>query len=139
MIFYVGIITWGGATASRAVPKLTSWRSRKASCSRRCTLSGHGGAYVLGCMNAVDGTEFDALFDEYARHRTSDRSSASFPSLRYCSPSRSALMSGRFPLHVNQGNPRCVGPAGGVDLRMKLLPEKLKKQGYKTAIVGERV
>ena len=56
---------------------------------------------------------------------------------RYCSPSRSALMSGRFPLHVNQGNPRCVGPPGGVDLRMTLLPAKLQTQGYKTAAVGK--
>ena len=57
--------------------------------------------------------------------------------LRYCSPSRSALMSGRFPIHVNQGNPRCVGTKGGVDLRMEMLPAKLKRMGYRTAIVGK--
>ena len=56
---------------------------------------------------------------------------------RYCSPTRSALMSGRFPLHVNQGNPRCVGTLGGVDLRMTLLPAKLKRSNYSTAIVGK--
>ena len=55
---------------------------------------------------------------------------------RYCSPSRSALMSGCFPIHINQGNPRCVGTTGGVDLRMTMLPQKLKEQGYATAIIG---
>ena len=60
-----------------------------------------------------------------------------FYTFRYCSPTRSALMSGRFPLHVNQGNPRCVGTKGGVDLRMALLPEKLKRAGYATAIIGK--
>ena len=46
-------------------------------------------------------------------------------------------MSGRFPIHVNQGNPRCVGTKGGVDLRMEMLPAKLQRAGYKTAIVGK--
>jgi arylsulfatase A-like enzyme len=56
---------------------------------------------------------------------------------RYCSPTRSSLLSGRFPLHVNQGNPRCVGTLGGIDLRMMLLPEKLKQAGYTTAMIGK--
>lgn len=56
---------------------------------------------------------------------------------RYCSPTRSALMSGRFPLHVNQGNPECVGTLGGIDLRMTLLPEKLRRSGYKTVMIGK--
>lgn len=56
---------------------------------------------------------------------------------RYCSPTRSALLSGRFPLHVNQGNPRCVGTLGGIDLRMTLLPEKLRRRGYRTAMIGK--
>ena len=56
---------------------------------------------------------------------------------RYCSPTRSSLMTGRFPIHVNQGNPRCVGTRGGVDLRMAMLPAKLKRAGYETAIIGK--
>ena len=51
-------------------------------------------------------------------------------------------MSGRFPFHVNQGNPRWDGMTrggdrGGVDVRMTLLPQKLKRAGYATATVGK--
>ena len=50
---------------------------------------------------------------------------------KYCSPTRSALMSGRLPYHVNQNN-KCNDEAStsGIDLRMKLLPQKLKTAGY---------
>ena len=60
-----------------------------------------------------------------------------FYTYKFCSPTRSSLLSGRFPIHVNQGNPKGVGVVGGIDLRMKLLPEKMKKAGYKTAMVGK--
>ena len=55
---------------------------------------------------------------------------------RYCSPTRSSLMTGRFPIHVNQGNPKWTDDRGGADLRMAFLPEKLKRVGYSTATVG---
>ena len=60
-----------------------------------------------------------------------------FYTFKFCSPTRSSFLSGRFPLHVNQDNPKGVGVVGGIDLRMKLLPEKLKKVGYKTTMVGK--
>ena len=55
---------------------------------------------------------------------------------RFCSPSRSALLSGRLPIHVNELNPRTIDSKGGIDLRMTLLPSKLKRAGYFTATVG---
>ena len=41
---------------------------------------------------------------------------------KYCSPTRSALMSGRVPLHVNQNN-ACNDAlsASGIDLRMTIM------------------
>ena len=57
---------------------------------------------------------------------------------KYCSPSRSSLMSGRLPLHVTQNNKNNeVTNPGGVDLRMTLLPARLKEAGYYTAMVGK--
>ena len=60
-----------------------------------------------------------------------------FYTFRYCSPTRSSLMTGRFPFHVNQGNPKWTDDRGGADLRMAFLPQKLKRAGYKTATVGK--
>eukprot|EP00035_Acanthoeca_spectabilis_P008980 m.161022 g.161022 ORF g.161022 m.161022 type:complete len:318 (-) comp14568_c0_seq5:674-1627(-) len=51
---------------------------------------------------------------------------------QYCSPTRSSLMSGRLPLHVNQQN----GP-WGVDLRMTMLPQKLAAAGYVSHLAGK--
>ena len=57
---------------------------------------------------------------------------------KYCSPTRSSLMSGRIPAHVNQNN-LCndIESTSGVDLRYTLLPQKLKLAGYTTAFVGK--
>ena len=44
---------------------------------------------------------------------------------KFCSPSRSAFLSGRLPFHVNQGQPQSVLSTGGVDLRMTTIAEKL--------------
>ena len=60
-----------------------------------------------------------------------------FYTYKYCSPTRSSFLSGRFPIHVNEQNPFGVGVVGGIDLRMTLLPQKLKKLGYKTAMTGK--
>ena len=38
---------------------------------------------------------------------------------------------------MNQNNPNPVDDKGGVDLRMTLLPEKLRQAGYRTAMTGE--
>ena len=51
---------------------------------------------------------------------------------KYCSPTRSSFLSGRLPYHVNQAN-RAYSAVGGVDLRMTILPEHLKKAGCKSA------
>ena len=55
---------------------------------------------------------------------------------KVCSPTRSAFLSGRLPVHVNQVNPNDIRSAGGVDLRMTLLPDRLKRAGYRTAMTG---
>eukprot|EP01060_Flectonema_neradi_P008631 TRINITY_DN16161_c0_g1_i1.p1 TRINITY_DN16161_c0_g1~~TRINITY_DN16161_c0_g1_i1.p1 ORF type:complete len:510 (+),score=108.53 TRINITY_DN16161_c0_g1_i1:36-1532(+) len=60
-----------------------------------------------------------------------------FYTFKFCSPTRSSFLSGRFPIHVNQQNAPGVGKVGGIDLRMKLLPQKMKQAGYTTAIVGK--
>ena len=60
-----------------------------------------------------------------------------FYTYKYCSPTRSSLLSGRFPIHVNELLPSSIDSVGGIDLRMTLLPQKLKRVGYKTAIVGK--
>merc|ERR1740133_960199 len=57
---------------------------------------------------------------------------------KYCSPTRSSLMTGRLPLHVTQNNKNNdVANPGGADLRMTLLPERLQAVGYRTAMSGK--
>ena len=77
---------------------------------------------------------------------------------RVCSPTRSAFLSGRLPTHINQNNAcnnvtsksvllldpthviiSCdvvLEGTSGIDLRMTLLPQKLKQAGYRTAMTG---
>ncbi len=54
-----------------------------------------------------------------------------------CTPSRVALMTGRYPLRA--GQPGNLGPdsKGGLPLSEILLPEVLKKCGYKTMAIGK--
>lgn len=57
---------------------------------------------------------------------------------KYCSPTRSAFMSGRLPVHVNQNN-ACNDAlsASGIDLRMTILPQKFKLANWTTAMTGK--
>ena len=54
----------------------------------------------------------------------------------YCSPTRSSLLSGRLPIHMNTRN---MAPTalGGVDLRASTIADKLRSAGYRTHQVGK--
>jgi hypothetical protein len=55
---------------------------------------------------------------------------------QFCSPTRSAFLSGRLPIRINTKN---MGPTalGGVDLRATTIADKLKSAGYATHQVGK--
>jgi len=55
-----------------------------------------------------------------------------------CSPTRSALLTGRYPINTGMQSGTIYGAnAWGVGLKEKLLPQYLKKAGYKTHAVGK--
>ena len=55
----------------------------------------------------------------------------------YCSPSRSSLMTGRFPYHVQQINRQNCDLGQGAHKDFTFIAQKLKDVGYETAHVGK--
>ena len=60
-----------------------------------------------------------------------------FYAYRFCSPSRSSLLSGRYPMHVNQYNMAGDALGGGVHVNMTMIAKKLKGAGYATHQLGK--
>ena len=56
---------------------------------------------------------------------------------KFCSPTRSSLLSGRLPIHVNQENSATEQRGAGVMLNFTLWSEKLRASGYHTAQIGK--
>jgi arylsulfatase B len=56
---------------------------------------------------------------------------------RYCSPTRSSFLSGRLPYHDHQTNGGLFGSHFGTNLNLTLLPTKLQRAGYRTAMRGK--
>ena len=55
---------------------------------------------------------------------------------KYCSPSRVSFLTGRWPHHAHQWNPPSDAILGA-NLKMTMLPAKLKQAGYATHMVGK--
>ena len=55
---------------------------------------------------------------------------------KFCSPSRASFLSGRFPHHAHQFNIKQNVPFG-LNLNFTILPQKLKKAGYATHMMGK--
>ena len=57
---------------------------------------------------------------------------------RFCSPTRSSLMTGRLPIHVNQQNNAGWGwTAAAVHPKFTMLPEKLAARNYVSHQIGK--
>lgn len=55
---------------------------------------------------------------------------------QYCAPTRSSIMSGRLPYHVNQVILGMNNPDWDMPSEMTAMPRKLKQGGYATHMVG---
>ena len=56
---------------------------------------------------------------------------------KFCSPSRSSLLSGRLPMHVNIYNDDPAMPGQGVPTNMTMISAKLKSAGYQSHFIGK--
>ena len=57
---------------------------------------------------------------------------------KFCSPSRSSLLSGRLPFHVNIYNDDpTLMPGQGVPVNMTMISSKLKTAGYVSHFIGK--
>ena len=56
---------------------------------------------------------------------------------KFCSPTRSSLLSGRLPIHVNMENSATEQPRAGVEANFTMVSEVLAAAGYKSAHVGK--
>lgn len=55
---------------------------------------------------------------------------------KFCSPSRSAFLSGRLSYHVNIFNDDPTRPGAGIPVDMTLVSDKLKEANYSTHMLG---
>ena len=95
---------------------------------------GSGGLGVLGDQEART-PNIDALM------RAGTRLTNGYANHPVCSPSRAALMTGRYPhrfgFEHNSGSPARTSPKFGIPLDEPVIAERLKAQGYATGMFGK--
>ena len=55
---------------------------------------------------------------------------------QWCAPTRGSLLSGRYPMHTGYAGGGMPGDGEGMDLRVPLISDELKRVGYKTHMIG---
>lgn len=94
---------------------------------------GYGDVSINGCQD-IPTPSIDALA------HSGVNATAGYVTHPYCSPSRAAIMSGRHQArHGHDCNPQgsFEDHSQGIDPGLKLLPARLKEQGYATALIGK--
>lgn len=94
---------------------------------------GYGDVGVNGCQD-IPTPHLDALAASGINF------TAGYVTHPYCSPSRAAIMSGRYQARIGHDcNPQEShnDPTQGIIPSAKLLPARLKEVGYKTALIGK--
>ena len=91
------------------------------------------GAWTLGSSNNVN--SFTPELDKMAQDGALFNNAFSVSVV--CSPSRAALMSGRYPSECNVLDVIPQEAKNGLDISLKLWPELLRESGYQTALVGK--
>ena len=56
---------------------------------------------------------------------------------KVCSPTRTAIMTGRYPHRMGMQSPFCAGVPEGLNLNETLMPQYLNKVGYTSHAVGK--
>jgi len=90
----------------------------------------------VGDFGFSGGSDFPTPnIDRLARGGVIFRNGYAMPS---CSPTRAALLTGRYPQRFGiEDNRPLDGPDGGMDVKEVTLPMRLKASGYKTFLIGK--
>ncbi|XP_075236505.1 arylsulfatase B-like [Lycorma delicatula] len=128
--------TW--VWTKKLIPEIEPWLGRKHSYMGYYLLqflSGHGefGGWMDVGFHGSDDVHTPNI-DALAYHGSSIHRHYTLPT---GTPSRTALLSGKYPIRTGIQYPLSAGTVEGIPLNEILLPQYLKRLGYKTHLVGK--